>query len=84
MRGSENMKECEFCNRDYDYNNFLSCHNFGSYKNIPYLLGIDLIIQDNKICITQNVCGEDVDTFSIKINYCPMCGRKLEGKEVMN
>ena len=49
------------------------------------LNGMQVYICDNQLYlfVDETMCGREIKTQSVKIKYCPMCGRKLKAdKEV--
>ena len=64
---------CEYCEKNYS-NKYL-LHSFGDY-----------ISEINGNFLNLRIYGHEQDMFdedridSIKINYCPMCGRELVNK----
>ena len=77
-----NINECEYCHSDEAYS--------GPYGRTPidvpqdYLgsfndeVFIDLYVLHSKLCLYIKGKKQPYQE-SIKINYCPICGRKLNG-----
>ncbi len=69
---------CQYCRtkKGDDFENAsLVCQ---TYKIIENYLTIDIYEDANELKCEIDVCGgELVTTKPIKINYCPICGRKL-------
>lgn len=63
---------CEYCNLKPVFDNWLIGE---SIINIPYWAKVKIIKVNNKFML--KVSGESYVGTRI-INYCPMCGRKLE------
>lgn len=44
------------------------------------LIGMQVYICDNQLYlfVDETMCGREIKTQSVKIKYCPMCGRQLE------
>ncbi len=67
-------KPCEFCEED----NWYSKEGTGAHQ-----LAIEFYFGNNLLGITSFADGADGETEElqedIELNYCPVCGRKLEG-----
>lgn len=63
-------KGCNYCNRNKSL--FID-----KKLNNPNLKEV-YIENDGNLAIVPYL-SEDTETVQIKINYCPMCGKKLEG-----
>jgi len=66
---------CKFCEEEeYLFNNRELGHN-GAYN------GFEVWIEDDKLniyaCLNAAKVVDTSDSTDFKINYCPMCGRKL-------
>ena len=77
------MSKCKYCCDFFDAKYILR-------KSIPLCLGTKLNVSVDINCDELNVYmhnsfeGTDASegkSFGTKINYCPMCGRKLESEE---
>lgn len=66
-------KACEYCSEDH----------WDSEAIGQNQVSVEIYPEANFIAVTaylQNLNGETEEvTFSIPMNYCPVCGRKLEG-----
>lgn len=67
---------CEYCEEDADgYKRFLP-----KYRNAK---GMKAHLISEPVCGTYlHVSGINYNRCSFAINYCPMCGRKLNGNKV--
>ena len=66
-------KKCKYC---IDSSNFEN----EPIAEIPYTLGIietSLLVGVYELCQSLGISLGDIVAEDIKINYCPMCGRKL-------
>lgn len=79
------MKKCEYCDKEKE---FEEQANKGLIsKDLKNAVSVSLEIDRGKLVLaTENIfmyqkttwgCREGWDLTSKKINYCPMCGRKL-------
>lgn len=71
---------CEYCNKT-----ICILNDFKASKNNPsYLTGFQVWTYDNLLGIQARIDNEHIlpvcESRKIKINYCPMCGRKLTGE----
>jgi hypothetical protein len=60
-------------------------HDFSAIahvESIHSLIGLELECDDAYENYLLNVNSSDGTEFKVKINYCPMCGRKLNEKEL--
>lgn len=71
---------CEYC-KDYNQK-CLSERNDKMSRKGDFYSGIQTYIEENKLQINAvaDVYEPNFTEKSIKINYCPMCGRRLEDK----
>jgi hypothetical protein len=68
-------KEC-ICNKAEQHNAAEIAH----IESIHSLVGLDLEYDGAYENYLLNVNSSDGTEFKVKINYCPMCGRKLNEK----
>ena len=66
-----------------EYGTEALCLREESKNNYGYYTGIEVRIEGNKLAMFAVVDGKNIKCICeekrIKINFCPMCGRKLEG-----
>lgn len=75
------MKECEYCNKKKSFKEETNKQLI--FKALKNNVDVILEIDKNKLCLwvdNPEYYGTDFKSDCIvnkKINYCPMCGRKL-------
>lgn len=73
------MKKCKYCD-DNECEEIYSDIKLGSKKDCN--VGIDIYIQQNNLYVesSADTYEPSYNEAKVEINYCPMCGRKLNNK----
>lgn len=61
-------------------NNKCLCNYINIFQNNPYPLNIWAYNENNEFYLGCDGEGYTCLGFNFKINYCPICGRKLNGE----
>ena len=69
MKLTKNQKNCKYCHGKEDIINTLH------YGGVGCILGQVVHIEGDRLVVEEGTIE------SKKINYCPMCGRSLNGEE---
>lgn len=72
MKLTEKQKNCPYCHRG---RNLINTLHYEYPHNLGPQLGQAVHIEDNRLVVEEDTCEMR------KINYCPICGRPLNGKE---
>lgn len=79
---TRNQKDCPYCHHETRKNHYilLECHYFANDNYVEAT--VDINTDKSMSLIVGDYYGDDYgdDTDEIKINYCPMCGRKLSNE----
>lgn len=72
---ARNQKDCPYCQHETRKKHYvlLTCHYFANDNYVEAT--VDINTDKSMSLIVGDYYGDDTD--EIKINYCPMCGRKL-------
>lgn len=78
-------KECEYCSSDFNNRKYLLKDEIdfgilGKYKLYTYTVPNAIkgkTAPSIEISITNNDCGGEIYYEEYKINFCPICGRRL-------
>lgn len=70
-----NQKKCPYCHNGTGKKHYtlLQCHYFANDNYVEAT--VDINTDKSLLLIVGDYYGDDTD--EIKINYCPICGRKL-------
>lgn len=70
------QQQCPYCNHETGRkHNFLLNYNFLTSDDDLIEATVDINADKSMLLIVGDYCRDDTD--EIKINYCPICGRKL-------
>lgn len=76
MTMTKQQEKCPYCHNEIGKTRYALIDNH-FYTNDEYIEGtVDINSNDKTLVLTIGDCYEDYSD-EIKINYCPMCGRKL-------
>lgn len=65
--------ECKYCTSEDGWRYIVD----KTYQFLKTSSGLNICIDKDELFITEDVCGIIAMSEKIKINFCPMCGRKL-------
>lgn len=80
---TRNVKKCPYCHNEIGKTHYALIDN-QFYTNDEYIEGtVDINSNDKTLVLAIGDCYEDY-SYEIKINYCPICGRRLLSENATN
>lgn len=83
-KSAKQNQKCPYCHNEIGKKHYMLVNSNFLTSDDEYMEAtVDINSNDKTIVLTIGDCYSD-DSYEIKINYCPMCGRELLSENATN